>query len=51
MSHGRRIYGKKDEIKKKLLLIDIENGFKKFKNHRTLKEKEKVNETLFGLYV
>ena len=49
MSHGRRIYGKKDETKKKLTLIDIENGFKKFKNHRTLKEK--VNETLFGLYV
>lgn len=49
MSHGRRIYGKKEEKKKKLILVDIENGFKKFKNHRTLEEP--INERLFGLYV
>ena len=48
MSHGRRIYGKKEE-KKKINIDDIENGFKKFKEHR--ESKDTISPHLIGLYV
>jgi chromosomal replication initiation ATPase DnaA len=47
ISHSKRIYGKDSSLKKKLILEDIQNGFKVYK--------ENLNSTkenmLFGLYI
>ena len=47
ISHGRRIYGKDKEFRKKISLDDLNNGYETFLKNKKLK-KEKV---IFGLYV
>jgi SpoVK/Ycf46/Vps4 family AAA+-type ATPase len=47
ISHGRRIYGKDKEFRKKISLDDLNNGYEMFLKNKKLK-KEKV---IFGLYV
>lgn len=47
IAHGRRIYGQSTDIRKKITLDDIENGYKKFlANSRT----QKAPPVVFGLY-
>jgi len=47
IAHGRRIYGQSGDIRKKINLDDIENGFKKFlANSR----EKKAAPVIFGLY-
>lgn len=47
IAHGRRIYGQSADIRKKITLDDIENGYKKFlANSRT----QKAPPVVFGLY-
>ena len=36
IAHGRRVFCKEDNIKKKLTLTDVEKGFELFKKHRFL---------------
>jgi SpoVK/Ycf46/Vps4 family AAA+-type ATPase len=45
--HGRRIYGQDIELKKRLTIEDIKNGFKQFSNHTNNVEKTNI----YGLYV
>jgi len=45
--HGRRIYGGDNELKKRLNIEDIKNGFKQFSNHTNNVEKNDI----YGLYV
>ena len=47
ISHGRRIYGKDVNLRKKISMEDLENGFKVFQKHNS-KKKEEIP---FGLYV
>jgi len=47
ISHGRRIYGKDKEFRKKISLDDLNNGYEMFLKNKKLK-KEKA---IFGLYV
>ena len=48
ISHGRRIYGKKEE-KKLITIDDVNNGFKQFEKHNSLHED--VKPPIYGLYV
>lgn len=48
ISHGRRIYGKKEE-KKSIILDDMNKGFQQFEKHSSLHED--VKPQLYGLYV
>jgi SpoVK/Ycf46/Vps4 family AAA+-type ATPase len=47
IAHGRRIYGKNNDLKKKISLEDINKGYDIFLKNKNIK-KEKV---IFGLYV
>ena len=47
ISHGRRIYGKSPELRKHIIMVDLENGFKQF-NDNNLKQE---TPELIGLYV
>ena len=47
MSHGRRIYGKSDALRKHISFVDLENGFKQFKDNNMKQEQI----TIPGLYV
>ena len=47
ISHGRRIYGKDVNLRKKISMEDLENGFKVFQKHNS-KKKEEIP---FGLYI
>jgi len=47
ISHGRRIYGKSSELRKHIIMVDLENGFKQF-NDNNLKPKKME---IIGLYV
>ena len=48
ISHGRRIYGKKEQ-KKLITIDDVNNGFKQFEKHNSLHED--VKPPIYGLYV
>ena len=48
ISHGRRIYGKDVNLRKKITMEDLENGFKVFKKHNS---KKKDSEIPYGLYI
>ena len=48
ISHGRRIYGKKEE-KKLITIDDVNNGFKQFEKHNSLHED--VKPPIYDLYV
>jgi hypothetical protein len=47
ISHGRRIYGKDVNLRKKISMEDLENGFKVFQKHNS-KKKEEIP---YGLYI
>ena len=47
ISHGRRIYGKSPELRKHIIMVDLENGFKQFNDNNLKQEKPE----LIGLYV
>jgi len=47
IAHGRRIYGQSSEIRKKVTLDDIENGYKKFLANSRDKKSAPI---VFGLY-
>ena len=48
ISHGRRIYGKDINLRKKITIDDLENGLKVFKKHNS---KNTEPEIPFGLYI
>ena len=48
ISHGRRIYGKKEQ-KKLITIDDVNNGFKQFEKHNSLHED--VKPPIYSLYV
>jgi SpoVK/Ycf46/Vps4 family AAA+-type ATPase len=47
MSHGRRVYGKEPELRKRINVQDLERGFTIFNENNEVEEKTQ----LFGLYV
>ena len=47
ISHGRRIYGKSSELRKHIIMVDLENGFKQFNDNNLKPEKMEI----IGLYV
>jgi SpoVK/Ycf46/Vps4 family AAA+-type ATPase len=47
ISHGKRIFGKDKDMRKKITLDDIENGYKLFLENKQSKETHEI----FGLYV
>jgi SpoVK/Ycf46/Vps4 family AAA+-type ATPase len=47
IAHGRRIYGKSEDIRKKINIDDLENGYKKFISNS---REKKVAPIVFGLY-
>lgn len=49
MSHGRRLYGKPKDERKKINIQDLTKGFELFKEHRGSNKKEKT--VLYGMYV
>lgn len=52
IGHGRRVYGKESELRRKLTMADLELGFQKFlKNRDTKTDREKMPDSCFGLYV
>ena len=53
IGHGRRIYGKDTDLRKKLTMADMDHGYKQFlKNRDTAKnDRGKMPDSCFGLYV
>lgn len=53
IAHGRRIYGKPADLRKKLTIDDLDNGLKAFLKHNdsSSSDKTKMSESCFGLYV
>lgn len=53
IGHGRRIYGKDTDLRRKLTMADMNHGFKQFlKNRDTSKDaRGKMPDSCFGLYV
>ena len=49
MSHGRRLYGKPKDERKKINMQDLTKGFELFKEHGGSNKKEKT--VLYGMYV
>jgi SpoVK/Ycf46/Vps4 family AAA+-type ATPase len=47
ISHGRRIYGKSPELRKHIIMVDLENGFKQFNDNNLKQEPIEI----IGLYV
>ena len=47
ISHGKRIFGKDNSIRKKIMMEDLDNGYKLFLENVQSKE----NREIFGLYV
>jgi hypothetical protein len=47
ISHGKRIFGKDKDMRKKIIMEDIENGYKLFLENKQSKETHEI----FGLYV
>jgi len=48
ISHGRRIYGKTDDLRKKITMEDLENGYKIFVKNTKIKNESRI---IHGLYV
>lgn len=53
IGHGRRIYGKDEDLRRKLTMADMDRGYKQFlKNRDTTKDdRGKMPDSCFGLYV
>jgi len=52
IAHGKRIYGKSRELRKKITTEDLEQGLAYFKKHGERKKDEnKLPESCFGLYL
>ena len=52
IGHGRRVYGKESELRRKLTMADLELGFQKFlKNRDTKDDRDKMPDSCYGLYV
>lgn len=52
IGHGRRVYGKESELRRKLTMVDLELGFQKFlKNRDTKNDRDKMPDSCYGLYV
>jgi len=48
ISHGRRIYGKTDDLRKKITMVDLENGYLLFVKNTKIKKESRC---IPGLYI
>jgi hypothetical protein len=49
ISHGKRVYGKDKNLRKKISLEDMNEGYKTFLKNKKLSKKDPMH--LYGVYV